>query len=34
MIINIKQSKYYFLTNNNDKRKNHMLEEFKDYNIT
>jgi hypothetical protein len=34
MIINLKQSKYYFLNNNNEIRKNHILEEFKDYNIT
>ena len=34
MIVNLKNIKYYFLTYNNPKRKAHMNEEFKDYNLT
>ena len=33
MIIELEKSKYYFLTYNNEKRKQHMLEEFKDVDI-
>ncbi len=34
MKINIKDCRFYFLTNNNDKRKRHILNEFSDHNIT
>ena len=34
MLINLKNIKYYFLTCNNELRKNHMINEFKDYDIT
>ena len=34
MLINLETCKYYFLTFNNELRKNHMLNEFKDYNLT
>lgn len=33
MIINLKKINYYYLSNNNDERKNHIVEEFKDYNL-
>lgn len=33
MLIDLKKIKYYFLTNNNPVRKQHILNEFKDYNI-
>lgn len=33
MIIELKNIKFYFLTFNNEKRKTHILEEFKDYSI-
>jgi hypothetical protein len=34
MIINLETIKYYFLTYKNEKRKNHMLNEFKQFDIT
>ena len=34
MIINLKKIHYYYLSNNNDQRKNHIIEELKDYNLT
>lgn len=34
MLINLENIKYYFLTYNNETRKQHMLTEFKEYNIT
>lgn len=34
MKIDLQTTKFYFLTCNNEKRKNHMLEEFQNYNIT
>ena len=34
MLIDLKKSKFYFLTCNNEKRRLHILEEFKEYNLT
>ena len=34
MLINLDTIKYYFLTCNNEKRKQHILKEFKEYDIT
>ena len=34
MLIELNNIKYYFLTYNNEKRKEYMLNEFKDYDIT
>jgi hypothetical protein len=33
MLIYLKELNYYFLTNNNPERKEHMLEEFKEYKL-